>query len=238
MNTKGLVTGVLASVALGYLWVSPPEVWGGQQLFAYKPPLRGAPAGSTRVGGGTRGAAERTFALSVLAPDHTGLTGSQQPTLYWFASDTITNPVEITIVDEESIDPVLELELAPPLSAGIHALDLVKHNVNLKPDVPYQWFVTIVTDPSHPSNDIVAGGEVRRVQLSDDVRSKVDNATGERERTQAYADAGLWYDTIDGVSELIAAAPEDTGLREQRAVLLAQVGLAQAAAYERAQLHK
>src|SRR5437867_13335867 len=48
----------------------------------YKPPLRGAPGG--RVGGGTRGTQERDiFVLSVLAPDHTGLTTREQPSLFW-----------------------------------------------------------------------------------------------------------------------------------------------------------
>ena len=45
----------------------------------YKPPLRGAPGG--RVGGGTRGSEREVFVLSVLAPDHTGLTLNEQPSL-------------------------------------------------------------------------------------------------------------------------------------------------------------
>jgi len=52
---------------------------------SYQPPLRGAPGG--RVGGGTRGTGRETFVLSVLAPDHTGLTVSEQPALYWFISN-------------------------------------------------------------------------------------------------------------------------------------------------------
>jgi len=45
----------------------------------YRPPKRGAPGG--RVGGGTRGFQREVFVLSVLAPDHTGLTVSEQPFL-------------------------------------------------------------------------------------------------------------------------------------------------------------
>ena len=45
----------------------------------YKPPVRGAPGG--RVGGGTRGT-DQTFVLSVVAPNHTGLTMQEQPELF------------------------------------------------------------------------------------------------------------------------------------------------------------
>ena len=40
-----------------------------------------------------------------------------------------------------------------------------------------------------------------------------------------YAEAGLWYDTVAAISELIEAAPQEQALRKQRAALLSQVGL-------------
>jgi hypothetical protein len=48
-----------------------------------------------------------------------------------------------------------------------------------------------------------------------------------------YAQSGLWYDAVDEISKLIYANPADGALREQRASLLAQAGLAHAAAYDR-----
>ena len=57
-------------------------------LPVYKPPQRGAPGG--RVGGSSRGIGDRLLTLSVLAPDHTGLTVREQPSLYWYLSSTGT----------------------------------------------------------------------------------------------------------------------------------------------------
>ena len=40
-----------------------------------------------------------------------------------------------------------------------------------------------------------------------------------------YAGAGIWYDAIAALNELIAAAPQDAALRTQRSALLREVGL-------------
>ena len=55
-------------------------------------------------------------------------------------------------------------------------------------------------------------------------------------RPALYAGAGIWYDAIDELSRLIAAQPENRELRIQRAALLEQVGLTEAAAFDRAAL--
>jgi Domain of Unknown Function (DUF928) len=48
-----------------------------------------------------------------------------------------------------------------------------------------------------------------------------------------YAQAGIWYDAIDQLSSQISANQSDRQLRERRAALLEQVGLKDAAAFDR-----
>ncbi len=204
--------------------------------FAYQPPMRGS-ASSGRIGGGTRGAGDGpSVTLEVLAPDHAGLTVSAQPTLYWFVSQRIETgaelSAELTIVDDTSVDPMLELKLTPPIEPGIHALSLKEQGIQLKPNVPYQWFIAIVVDPSQRSYDIIAGGEIERVAQTSDLASQL-RSVGTQETPQVYAEAGIWYDALDGLSTQIGNSPNDAGLRQQRAALLDQVGLPGAAAYER-----
>ncbi len=200
--------------------------------FAYQPPMRGS-ASSGRIGGGTRGAADGpSVTLEVLAPDHAGLTVSAQPTLYWFVSQRIETDAELTIVDDTSVDPLLELKLTPPIEPGIHALSLEEHGIQLAPNVPYQWFVAVVVDPSQRSYDVIAGGEIERVAQTSELASQL-RSVGTQETPQAYAEAGIWYDALDGLSTQIGNSPNDAGLRQQRAALLDQVGLPGAAAYER-----
>ena len=97
----------------------------------YQPPLRGAP--KTRVTGGTRG--EACGSVMVLAPEQTGLTVSEQPTLYWYLGQPTACPVEVTLIDEQSTEPLLEVNLGPTAEAGIHSFDLADHRVRLEWDV-------------------------------------------------------------------------------------------------------
>ena len=189
----------------------------------YKPPLRGAPGG--RVGGGTRGTSARdVFVLSALAPDHMGLTASEQPSLYWFISTGTSLPVEIAITDPQGVKPLLESRLTGAVERGVHRIDLAEHGVRLEPGVPYRWSVTVIPDEKRRSRDILAAATVERIVPPDELRARI--STTPREHLPAvYAEAGLWYEALAIISDLIDRNPGDASLREQRAALLSQVGL-------------
>ena len=112
--------------------------------FTYRPPVRGAPA--SRVGGGSRGSADITGELAVLAPDHTGLTTRSQPTLYWYLSEPANARLDVTVTNDKQIDPLLEQVIGIPKTAGIQSLDLAKVGATLKPGVEYRWFVSLTPD--------------------------------------------------------------------------------------------
>ena len=85
------------------------------KVLLYRPPRGlGAPSPGRRVGGGTQGQKQSIPILSVLAPGHIGLTVREQPDLYWFASDVVTNPVELTLTLEKGDTPILEKRLPVP----------------------------------------------------------------------------------------------------------------------------
>jgi hypothetical protein len=206
--------------------------------ISYKAPLRGAPA--TRVGGGTRSLAMKAVALSVLAPTETGYTTREQPTLYWYVSQALDVPVELTISSTEPLEaasrPALEIMLQPPVRKGLHALSLAEHGVTLKPGIEYQWFVAAVGNAAQRSNDVIAGGTIKRVAQDAGVQARLKQAPA-ASRPALYAAEGVWYDAIEELSSLIAAQPDNRELRLQRAALLEQVGLAEAGAFDRAALH-
>lgn len=205
-----------------------------QPVFSYQPPLRGAPA--TRVGGGTRSVGTKSVQLSVLAPAETGYTTRDKPTIYWYVSETINSPVELTLNTTEPLrdaaTPTLELTLQPPIAKGVHAVRLDQHGVILKPDVEYQWFVAVVSNPAQRSNDVIAGGSIKRVAQNEAVQARLKSAP-QSQWSAVYAQSGLWYDAIDQLSQSISANPADRRLRQQRAALLEQVGLREAAAFDR-----
>jgi len=193
----------------------------------YKPPLRGAPAG--RIGGGTRGTTEReSFSLLVLAPDHVGYTTQDQPCLYWYISKPTTYLVELTITERNAVRPLVEKQLKRPEKGGIQSVCLADHDVRLQANVPYKWFVSLVTNADYRSKDILAGGIIELVKPPETLAARLNSSESSR-APFIYAEEGFWYDALGAVSRMIDASPKDADLRKQRASLLEQVGLAEAA---------
>lgn len=196
----------------------------------YKPPLRGSPGG--RVGGGTRGAALDTpVSLSALVPDHVGITLQPQPRLYYFISKKTTHSLEFTITEKSAVTPVLEARLKPPEKGGIQCIRLADHGVQLRQNVPYKWFVAVVTDPDRRSRDILSGGMIEVVPPSAALSEKL-RRTEKAEQPFVLAQEGIWYDALATLADRIAASPKDLSLRKQRAALLEQVGLSEAAEFD------
>ena len=214
---------VVGSLSLALVLSAPlPVLAADATVPVYTPPKRGAPGG--RVGGGTRGIQRDVFILSVLAPDHSGLTTSEQPSLYWFISTATTLPIEVTVMDPQGVQPILETRLPSPIKAGVQRIRLADHNVRLAPGAAYRWFVSVVPDADRRSKDIMAGGAIERVEVPDDLKAKLNKA-GKNGAFHLYTEAGLWYDALKAISDQIDAAPDDQQLRKQRSALLSQVGL-------------
>lgn len=203
------------------------------RMPVYKPPRRGAPVG--RLAGGTRGAEDQMPFLCVLSPDHVGLTVQAQPFLYWFISELTTSPVEFTIIPFWGTQPLLETRLNPPVQPGVQTIRLADYDVRLQPGAQYKWYVALVPDKDHRSKDIITGGAIERTKLSAALRARLTQ-TNKAEAVHIYAEAGIWYDALSCISELIAAAPDNSVFRKQRASLLRQVGLPQIAEYETANI--
>ena len=188
----------------------------------YQPPRRGAPGG--RVGGGTRGPSLDLPLLYALVPDHVAVTAEQQPQLLWYLSKTTSLPLEFTIVEAGGVEPLLEVGLSSPVDAGIQMISLVQHDLRLEVGKTYQWFVSLIPDPTRRSKDIIAGGMLEMDQLPEGISEDVKKGTP-LEATKLLANAGFWYDAMGLISGSIQTNPSDQTLREVRAVLLEQVDL-------------
>jgi len=149
---------------------------------------------------------------------------AEQPVLYWFISSPSSHPVELTLVDPQKSDPLVELRIEPPVAAGVHRVRLADHGVRLAPAVSYNWYVAVMPDTGRRSKDILAGGTVERVSMPDGLATKV-SGTSKADLPNLYAEAGLWYDAIAALNDLIDQSPGNQALREQRSALLRQVGL-------------
>jgi hypothetical protein len=196
--------------------------------LVYTPPRRGAPV--RRVGGGTRTSDTSATTVSVLAPESVGLTTHAQPTLYWFVSDTVDNRVVVTVVDEDAIDPLLELTLAAPEAPGIHALDLADLGVRLEPGRHYEWEVALIDASGDRHRDIYARGAIERVAASANLQAKLEGRAP-MEKARVLAEAGIWYDAVDELSRAIAKSSDARAFDAERRSLLTQVNLDAAAGH-------
>ncbi len=244
MTIKQMTIKVIAGMGIAplvfiVLFANPLPVPAGQGSAAsqgkdgpkvvYVPPKRGAP--DSRVGAGSRGIGVEWPVVSAVAPEHTGLTVREQPTLFWFLSKAATQPLRLTITEAQGDQPLIDTRIIPPSSPGIQGVRLADYGVRLLPGVHYRWRITLVPDPDHPSGYIYAGGAIERAELPETLSKQLVGA-GQLEAAALYAKEGFWYDAVTTLSEMIHAAPRDPNLRAQRAGLLAQVGLPEAAAYD------
>jgi hypothetical protein len=188
----------------------------------YKP-AAGSALGA-RVTGGSRGSGDAAVRLDVLAPDETGLTTQEQPSLFWYQSKPAQASFELTLLEEGKIKPVLQVKMDRSSNAGIQRIKLAEHGIKLAVGVEYRWVVALVLDPANRSNDLIASGFVERVEPSKELQEKLAKATPST-RPAIYAQAGIWHDALASLSDLIDAQPNAEKWRAERADLLRQVGL-------------
>jgi hypothetical protein len=188
----------------------------------FRPPSTGAP--SVRLTGGSRGSGDSAITLDVLAPDDTGLTTQEQPSLFWYQSKPADAKFELTLLQENKVKPLVQVTIERSVKAGIQRLKLADHGARLVPGVEYQWVVALITDPDNRSTDLVASGVIKRVEPADELKDRVRQATPSS-LPGVYAEAGYWYDALAALSDQIETHPNDTGLKSIRADLLQQVGL-------------
>ena len=177
-----------------------------------------------RSGGGSRGGEYLGVSLMTLVPVQVALTTQAQPSLYWYQSKATEAQCEVTLTQPKVAKPLLVLKTSKTTPPGIHAIRLSKFNVELKPNVVYQWSVAVVVDPSSRSGDIIANGKIKRIDPPADITSKLA-AASDADKAAIYAENGIWYDALQSISDQIDKSPTDKSLRDERAGLINQVGL-------------
>lgn len=199
----------------------------------YRPPSRGAP--QTRVGGGTRGDA-RTLSVAVIAPNHTGLSSTNQPDLYWFVSRPVAMPVEFVVMEVDAIEPLIEKQLPAPTTAGIQRISLADLAVTLQTGKEYQWSVSLIKDTNSRSQDTMAAGTVKVQSFPAASQKSLETATSDSAYL-LYAGAGYWYDAFSQLRSRLAQQPKNQDLMNSQVGILEQVGLTEVARFE-SELHK
>src|SRR5215831_15935194 len=172
----------------------------------FRPPTTGT--SSVRVTGGSRGTGTNEVVLDVLAPDEIGITTQEQPSLFWYQSKPANARFELTLLQDQKVKPIIQVQMERSTAAGIQRLKLSEQNVKLAPGVEYQWVVALVTDPDNRSKDLVASGVIKRIEPAADLKVKIASAAPAA-LPAVYAEAGIWYDALSVLSDQIDAHPAD-----------------------------
>ena len=200
----------------------------------YRPPkpTRGSfPRNLTGAATRGRGGPDAPLVIA-LAPDHLGLTVNAQPNLYWFLESDSAIRVDFTLIDEKSVNPLLEITMAGPLRGGVHTVRLADHGLSLEPGRWYEWSVAIVAGGRDSSEDRISRGFITRTPVPPGLPKELEER-GPAEAVNVFAESSLWYDAIMALSVGIETQPEPAELRRARAALLEQVGLAPVAQFDR-----
>jgi hypothetical protein len=166
--------------------------------------------------------------IDLLAPDeHTGLTTSATPILYFFVSQPIAWPTQFTISTATQPKPILEVNIPAPREAGVYSIRTADYPVRLEPGVLYAWSVSVILNPKARSRDIVASASLLRTTAEPTIAAALRAATPDR-RAALLAQAGLWYDAVAAAAE--AAAFDRHAILDE---LMKEVGLVEPARYDR-----
>ncbi len=227
------IAACLSSIALTMAALSPPA-----SAIDFVPPDRGRPG--SREGAGTRRgpvAEDRCSyrgdrPLTALMPNtNLGLTADPYPTFFFYIPETDARMVEFFIEAEvedgtgqkryeeiyrtriEITGEARTIALELPAAAGLAPLEEGRE---------HYWSLMLLCTPQREIAYV--DGWVERVAPPASLRSALESATA-AERPSLYAEAGLWYDTLEALAELQQADPTDPNWQRDWANLLESVGL-------------
>jgi hypothetical protein len=163
-------------------------------------------------------------------------TIAAKPTVFWYmppvSSENALLPGVEFVLEDSSKQMVFSTQYSlPKLPEGIVASPSIMslslaNSKPLKLGQEYQWSLSIRCDSQSidRSQDDFTEGRLKRVKPDPTLEQRLLQATPS-ERVAIYAQAGLWYETVDSLLQLRRQYPNDKDLAEAWKTLLTTVGL-------------
>lgn len=122
-------------------------------------------------------------------------TANESPSLYVYSEGAAKEPLILTFVDHDLIEPLVEQPLNLSRK-GYHKITLPP-NIKLDPDKVYSWYVAIPCSNDRETFREVLTSSVEYIPPSAELLQKIQNANSPEEKSQIYADEGMWYDAVN-----------------------------------------
>lgn len=164
--------------------------------------------------------------LTPLVPENQiGRTVSEYPVFFFYLPQTDAKIAEFVLEDENK-KQIYQTNLNINNSSGVIGIR-IPTNQNVSPlqiDKDYTWSIALICDDKDRSADVFEKGIVRRVEVSADIRSQLQNADP-RLKAVIYAQTGIWQDALSTLVAARLANPNDANLAADWKILLDSVNL-------------
>ncbi|MDJ0729903.1 MAG: DUF928 domain-containing protein [Crocosphaera sp.] len=173
---------------------------------------RGAPKKS--AGGGTRSDDQTCLTneeneppLVALMPnrENKAKTATDTPTFYGFIPTTTATQGEFVLVDDTN-NEVYYTQFPLPSTPGIIKLE-IPQNVNLQPG-NYTWSLMVICNSSYRNRDKYVQGSLEYVVPTPGLENQIKDEPS-LEKAQVYANASLWFETLDTVAKIKEENPQE-----------------------------
>ena len=189
------------------------------QNVNFKPPDVTAP--DNRQGGTHRGCQLREgLSITPLIPEtNIGLTLTESPTFFVYVSQPAAQ-VEFILLNEDESEVVYETTLKID-KAGIVGVSLSEKGKtkNIEVGKRYVWSFALACDPLERSGDYIVKGWMQRIKPQATLDSDLANPDP-RAKLIAYAENGIWYETLATLAQMRRFAPDDARLKAEWTQLL------------------
>ena len=134
----------------------------------------------------------------------------------------------LTFGESRSSKPVLEVLLPnanqTDKNETCYCVNLKNYNIQLEPDIPYRWYLSVAQNPELHSRDVI-GGRIERCGKESCLIREMPSRQCDMNFAQVLARSGMWYDSVSCLCDLIKSSPDDETLRQLLDYYMWQAGL-------------
>jgi hypothetical protein len=176
--------------------------------------------------------------LILITPEDGARTAISQPTLYWHlhdkdaqassseidnlennsskvtAKNTFVGKFSLTTSEEDKSITIFQTDLK--MSSGLSSFK-IPIAAALQPSKTYRWQITV---QDKRAKEVKASGWIVYTPPDDNLQKSLMRALTIRDRAKIYAEAGYWFEAIDGYTRWLNFKPEDLKARTARNEIL------------------
>ncbi|MFB2898413.1 DUF928 domain-containing protein [Aerosakkonemataceae cyanobacterium BLCC-F50] len=219
-------TQILALTTIGQKEAISPK---GMEIAEYKPRDRGVPS-QTASGASRGGKCEQDNnipgpPLSALVPanDTSRLTVEGKPDFFVYIPQSSAQMAEFVLKDENQKNLY---RTTFPISGKAEIVEITLPNnvYPLEKNQKYYWYFTVFCNTQNRSRNPFINESIERTEINSPNAAQVEKASL-RDRSNFYAENGIWHDAVANLAQLRRQTPNDATLVNEWKKLLQSAGL-------------